>query len=155
MVMEDVRTLKTGHNEAGRGAEFSELQIFEQRLLTFDDRTGDVFEILNTEDGKDSFVVPRFVFTEGEGDTDKGMKWEWATVKDDELYMGSMGKEYTRLDGSVQNRNNLWVSVMKRTGEVNRIDWTDQFTFVRDQLGAGYPGYVTVSYTHLTLPTKA
>jgi hypothetical protein len=90
--VEPARELITKHNEAGRGAEFSELQIFDKRLLTFDDRTGDVFEILNKESGKESYVVPRFVITEGEGDTDKGMKWEWATVKDGELWMGSMGK---------------------------------------------------------------
>jgi hypothetical protein len=71
---EEARELVTGHNEAGRGAEFSELQIFNNRLLTFDDRTGDVFEIRNKPDGKSSFLVPRFVVTEGEGDTDKGMK---------------------------------------------------------------------------------
>ena len=72
--MEDsaTRTLKTKHNEAGRGAEFSELTIFEDRLLTFDDRTGDVFEILNKNSGTDSFVAPRYIITEGEGDTDKG-----------------------------------------------------------------------------------
>jgi hypothetical protein len=71
---EEAREVVTGHNEAGRGAEFSELQIFNNRLLTFDDRTGGVFEIRNKPDGKSSFVVPRFVVTEGEGDTDKGMK---------------------------------------------------------------------------------
>ncbi|MGK3743977.1 MAG: hypothetical protein ACI90V_010836 [Bacillariaceae sp.] len=105
MVMEtaDTRTLKTKHNEAGRGAEFSELTIFDGRLLTFDDRTGEVFEIMNIKDGKDSFVAPRYIITEGEGDTDKGMKWEWSTTKDGLLYMGSMGKEYTNPDGSVAN----------------------------------------------------
>jgi hypothetical protein len=71
---EEAREVVTGHNEAGRGAEFSELQIFNNRLLTFDDRSGDVFEIRNNPDGKSSFLVPRFVVTEGEGDTDKGMK---------------------------------------------------------------------------------
>lgn len=71
---EESRELITGHNEAGRGAEFSELQIFNKRLLTFDDRTGEVFEIRNKPDGKSSFLVPRYVVTEGEGDTDKGMK---------------------------------------------------------------------------------
>ena len=105
MVMEEsnTRTLITKHNEAGRGAEFSELTVFENRLLTFDDRTGEVFEIMNNQDGSDSFVAPRYVVTEGEGDTDKGMKWEWSTTKDGVLYMGSMGKEYTRPDGSIEN----------------------------------------------------
>lgn len=140
--MEPTRQLITHHNEAGRGAEFSELTIFNNRLLTFDDRTGEVFEILNHKDGKSSFVVPRFVLTEGEGDTDKGMKWEWATVKDGELYMGSMGKEYTHKDGSIANTNNLWVSILNGAGDLRRIDWVKEFTFVRNALGAQAPGYL-------------
>lgn len=140
--MEDTRTLVTKHNEAGRGAEFSELTIFDNRLLTFDDRTGDVFEIMNKKDGKDSFVAPRYVITEGEGDTDKGMKWEWSTVKDGLLYIGSMGKEYTRPDGSIENVNNLWITIMDNHGEFRRINWSDQYNFVRDALGCKAPGYL-------------
>ncbi|GKZ01339.1 hypothetical protein MPSEU_001084900 [Mayamaea pseudoterrestris] len=140
----DTRQLVTKHNEAGRGAEFSELVIFNGRLLTFDDRTGDVFEILNTPDGNDSFVVPRFVITEGNGETDKGMKWEWATVKDDELIMGSMGKEYTHQDGTVKNRNNLWVGILNARGELRREDWTSKYQVVRQALGAASPGYMII-----------
>lgn len=140
--MEPTRELVTGHNEAGRGAEFSELTIYNNRLLTFDDRTGEVFEILNTPDGKSSFVVPRFVVTEGDGDTDKGMKWEWSTVKNGELYMGSMGKEYTRPDGTIANTNNLWVSILNSRGELRRMDWQRQFNYVRKALGAENPGYL-------------
>ena len=51
ITFETPRTLVTKHNEAGRGAEFSELTIYNDRLLTFDDRTGDVFEIINNKDG--------------------------------------------------------------------------------------------------------
>ncbi|CAB9496525.1 Soluble calcium-activated nucleotidase 1 [Seminavis robusta] len=137
-----MRTLKTKHNEAGRGAEFSELTIYHNRLLTFDDRTGDVFEVLNTPNGDDSFVVPRFVITEGSGDTDKGMKWEWSTVKDDLLYMGSMGKEYTNPDGSIANTNNLWVATLSAEGVLSRIDWAKNYNVVRKALGAESPGYV-------------
>lgn len=36
------------------------------------------------------------------GRTDKGMKLEWATVKDDVLYLGSFGKEYTAPGGLVR-----------------------------------------------------
>lgn len=142
LAMEPSRELITQHNEAGRGAEFSELTIFNHRLLTFDDRTGGVFEILNSPDGKSSFVVPRFVVTEGDGDTDKGMKWEWSTVKNGELYMGSMGKEYTNSEGAVVNTNNLWISILNTRGELRRMDWERQFTYVRNALGAQYPGYL-------------
>lgn len=140
--MDSERTLKTKHNEAGRGAEFSELTVYDNRLLTFDDRTGEVFEILNTKDGKDSFVAPRYVITEGDGDTDKGMKWEWSTVKDGLLYIGSMGKEYTNSDGSIANQNNLWITIMDSHGEFRRQDWSDEFNFVRKKLGCQSPGYL-------------
>lgn len=142
MKMDKIRTMKTKHNEAGRGAEFSELTVFDNHLLTFDDRTGEIFEILNKEDGQDSFVAPRYVVTEGEGDTDKGMKWEWSTVKDGLLYIGSMGKEYTKPDGSIANVNNLWITVMDNHGEFRRMDWTPQYNFVRTKLGCISPGYV-------------
>jgi soluble calcium-activated nucleotidase 1 len=139
---EHPRELITKHNEAGRGAEFSELIIYNNRLLTFDDRTGDVFEIINNSDGTKSDVVPRFVITEGEGDCDKGMKWEWATVKDNELYMGSMGKEYTKPDGSIANENNLWIGILNARGELRRENWKDKYAIVRKALGAEAPGYI-------------
>jgi soluble calcium-activated nucleotidase 1 len=137
----DIRTLVSKHNEAGRGMELSELTLYQNRLLAFDDRTGSIFELLN-KDEKETFVVPRFVITEGDGDTDKGMKWEWATTKGDDLYIGSMGKEYTNPDGSIANTNNLWIAIINPKGEVQRKDWTEQYQFVRGLLGAQAPGYV-------------
>lgn len=139
---EDTRTLVSQHNEAGRGMELSELTIYQDRLLTFDDRTGTVYEILSENHGMESIVVPRLIITEGNGDTDKGMKWEWATVKGDDLYMGSMGKEYTNPDGSVANTNNLWIVVVNKDGQVRRKDWTEKYNLVRAKLGASSPGYM-------------
>ncbi len=141
ITFEQDRQLISAHNEAGRGMELSELTLYQNRLLAFDDRTGSVFEILNQSENE-SFVVPRFVITEGEGDTDKGMKWEWSTVKNGELYIGSMGKEYTKADGTIVNTNNLWIAVINEKGEVKRVDWTKQYNFVRKALGASAPGYV-------------
>lgn len=122
--------------------ELSELTLYNDRLLTFDDRTGNVYEILSKDGGKDSHVAPRLVITEGKGDTDKGMKWEWATNKNGYLYMGSMGKEYTNPDGSVANTNNLWIVVVNPNGQVHRQDWTAEYNFVRAALGAASPGYI-------------
>lgn len=139
---EDPRMLYSQHNEGGRGMELSELTLYKDRLLAFDDRTGTVFEVLNTDNGKQSLVVPRLVITEGDGDTDKGMKWEWATVKGNELYLGSMGKEYTHPDGTIANTNNLWIAVVDADGRVRRRDWHKEFGFVRSALGANAPGYV-------------
>lgn len=137
---EEPRKLVSQHNEAGRGMELSELTVYKDRLLSFDDRTGTVFEILSSMDGKNSYVVPRFVITEGDGDTDKGMKWEWATIKNNELIMGSMGKEFTNAAGEVENTNNLWTAVLNERGELRRDDWEDKFAFVRKLVGAAPPG---------------
>lgn len=138
---EQSRQLVSAHNEGGRGMELSELTLYQDRLLAFDDRTGSIFEVLSESDAE-SIVVPRFVITEGEGDTDKGMKWEWATEKNGDLHIGSMGKEYTRPDGSIKNTNNLWIAIVDKQGEVERIDWSRQYNFVRKELGASAPGYV-------------
>jgi soluble calcium-activated nucleotidase 1 len=138
---EEARELESAHNEAGRGMELSELTLYQDRLLAFDDRTGSIFEVLSKSDSESS-VVPRFVITEGEGDTDKGMKWEWATEKNGDLYIGSMGKEYTAPDGTIVNTNNLWIAIVNGKGEVKRVDWSREYTFVREQLGAAAPGYV-------------
>jgi len=58
------------------------------------------------------------------------------------LYIGSMGKEYTNPDGSIANTNNLWISTICPKGQITRINWTEQYTFVRKALGALSPGYV-------------
>lgn len=139
---ETTRKLTSAHNEAGRGMELSELTIYKNRLLSFDDRTGTVYEILSNPDASNSYVVPRFVITEGEGDTDKGMKWEWATVKNNELILGSMGKEFTNSKGEIENTNNLWVAILNERGELRREDWQDKFGFLRQLVGASPPGYV-------------
>lgn len=105
---------------------------------------GDVFEILNTNDGQDSYVVPRFVITEGSGETDKGMKWEWSTIKGGELYMGSMGKPYTRADGSIVNTHNLWIAIINGRGELRRENWADKYKVVQNALHANDPGYLII-----------
>jgi soluble calcium-activated nucleotidase 1 len=140
----EYRSLKTEHNEAGRGAEFSELTLYDHRLLTFDDRTGEVFEILNDSSGSNSIVVPRFIITEGDGDLAKGMKWEWSTVKDNELYIGSMGKEFSNQDGQIVNVHNLWVGIIDQQGRLRKENWEDNYLVVRKALGVEFPAYFNI-----------
>jgi soluble calcium-activated nucleotidase 1 len=118
------------HNEAGRGAELSELVLYNRKLLTFDDRTGIMFEVANFEDSgvgapgskareaDKPALIPRQLFMEGDGATDKGMKIEWATLKDGLLWIGSFGKEYTDSAGNILHANNLWVKVMSEKGVI-------------------------------------
>ena len=123
-------------SEAGRGMELSALTWFRNKLYAFDDRTGIAFEIHGSK------AIPRFIMMEGNGDNDKGQKTEWATVKDDKLYAGSFGKEYTNPDGSIKNTNNMWVSVIDSNGRVTHEDWTDRYNKLREAVGCPYPGYM-------------
>jgi len=128
--------LFTKISEAGRGMELSALVEFNRRLFTFDDRTGLAFEIVGKK------AIPRYIMMEGDGNTDKGQKTEWATVKDGKMYVGSFGKEYTNPDGSIKNTNNMWISIIDRNGVVTHEDWTDQFNKLREAVGCPYPGYM-------------
>ena len=127
----------TKFNEAGRGMELSSLLEYHNRLYSFDDRTGIVFELV-----KGNKAIPRFILMEGDGNTDKGQKTEWATVKDDSIIAGSFGKEYTNADGSIANTNNMWVSIIHNTGEITHENWADRFNKLRNAAGCPYPGYM-------------
>lgn len=59
------RSITTKLSEGGRGGEFSELALYQNRLITVDDRTGAVFELLNNAEGNQTRPVPRYIFTEG------------------------------------------------------------------------------------------
>jgi soluble calcium-activated nucleotidase 1 len=61
--------LKSAYSLAGRGMELSELTVFNGRLLTFDDRTGIVYEI------KDNIVTPWVTLTDGDGNINKGLSF--------------------------------------------------------------------------------
>ena len=128
--------LTTQLSEAGRGMELSALVEFNGRLYTFDDRTGLVFEIRGEK------AIPRHILMEGDGNTSKGQKTEWATVKDGKMYVGSFGKEYTNPDGSIKNQNNMWVSVIDSRGVITHENWTDRFNKLREAVGVPYPGYM-------------
>eukprot|EP01102_Stenamoeba_stenopodia_P008311 TRINITY_DN2380_c0_g2_i1.p1 TRINITY_DN2380_c0_g2~~TRINITY_DN2380_c0_g2_i1.p1 ORF type:complete len:256 (+),score=52.99 TRINITY_DN2380_c0_g2_i1:61-768(+) len=115
--------------------ELSELVYFEDRLLSFDDRTGIVFEIYNNE------AIPLHILMNGDGKTNKGFKTEWATVKDDHLYVGSTGKEWTA-EGVVINKHPMWVKTINTEGKVSHVDWTDVYERLRIATGTTYPGYM-------------
>lgn len=133
------------------------------KVYTFDDRSGIVYEVVHP-DATTPRAYPRHILMEGDGDTNKGFKIEWATVKDGLLYTGSFGKEYTRADGSVENTNNMWVKTIDPQGRcvclsvtpiarhpphashfwgsIRHVDWTDNYVKLRRRMGCDFPGYV-------------
>eukprot|EP01087_Luapelamoeba_hula_P007442 TRINITY_DN1824_c0_g1_i1.p1 TRINITY_DN1824_c0_g1~~TRINITY_DN1824_c0_g1_i1.p1 ORF type:complete len:423 (+),score=82.09 TRINITY_DN1824_c0_g1_i1:169-1437(+) len=123
-------------NEAGRGMELSDLTYFNGNLLTFDDRTGLVFKVIEKD------LIPWRILMDGNGKNTKGMKCEWATVKDGVLYVGSTGKEWTTGQGVFVNNNPLWVKTIDKFGNVGHEDWLDVYTKLRAATNTKMPGYL-------------
>lgn len=116
--------------------ELSELVTFNGRLLTFDDRTGIVFEMGHNN------VSPWVILTDGETISPKGFKSEWATVKNNQLFVGSMGKEWTNAAGVFENYNPMLVKVISVNGDVKTLNWVKNFKAVRSALDIEWPGYL-------------
>lgn len=128
--------LTSTYSHKGRGMELSELIVYDGKLLTFDDRSGLVYIIENDK------VVPWVILMDGNGHTTKGFKSEWVTLKDDLLYVGSMGKEWTTPGGEFQSYDPMWVKVIDMNGEVQHQLWVMQYKAVRRAIGINWPGYM-------------
>jgi soluble calcium-activated nucleotidase 1 len=131
-----VTEILSTYNDGSRGMELSELANFNDQLLTFDDRTGIVYFV---EGGK---VIPKHIIMDGNGHVDKGLKIEWATVKDSHLYVGSTGKEWTTTKGEFVNNNPQWIARIDSEGRIERLDWGQHYTALRKETGTLYPGYL-------------
>lgn len=121
--------------------ELSELQFWNGKLLAFDDRTGIIYEIISISDGYK--VLPRYVLSEGDGNSsEKGFKNEWATVKDGNLYVGSIGKEWTTPNGKIINYNPMYIKIIDANGNIRHVDWREKYEALRKVTGTTYPGYM-------------
>ncbi|ALC45803.1 CG5276 [Drosophila busckii] len=131
------KILESGFALKGRGMELSELITFDGKLLSFDDRTGLIYEISNDK------AIPWLILLDGDGHNAKGFKSEWAAVKQQTLYVGSMGKEWTTGSGEFENNNPMYVKAIKPTGEVRSLNWVDNFKQLRLQSKQiAWPGYM-------------
>ncbi|XP_053309756.1 soluble calcium-activated nucleotidase 1 [Spea bombifrons] len=122
--------------EKGRGMELSELIVFNGKLYTVDDRTGVVYRLEGNR------AVPWVILTDGDGTVDKGFKAEWMAVKDEQLYVGGLGKEWTTTTGKVLNENPEWVKVVGPRGDVQHHNWVPNYNSLRAAAGIAPPGYL-------------
>lgn len=116
--------------------ELSELVVFNGRLLTFDDRTGFIYEIVNDK------IIPWIFLSDGKGNNMKGFKSEWAAVKDQHLFVGSMGKEWTTSDGQFESNDPMFVKSVNINGEVHHLNWVNNYKTLRLTLSIKWPGYM-------------
>lgn len=128
----------TRGDKSGRGAEYSALEVFDGKLLTMDDRTGNIDELVPKEGG--GFDVKPLVDSEGkevslklgDGKKDKPLKIEWATQKGGKLVIGSTGKERTDDDSKVVHHGEMWVKTLEPgTFKVTDMDGTPAYNGLR------------------------
>eukprot|EP01120_Amphizonella_sp_Union-15-10_P012231 TRINITY_DN5399_c0_g1_i1.p1 TRINITY_DN5399_c0_g1~~TRINITY_DN5399_c0_g1_i1.p1 ORF type:complete len:300 (-),score=61.17 TRINITY_DN5399_c0_g1_i1:59-958(-) len=136
--------LKTSLNEKGRGFELSELIHFNNMLLSCDDRTGIVYELMDFQPTtKSAKAVPRYILTNGDGNKEKGFKCEWATVYRDKLYIGSVGKEWSDNKGNIVNYDPFYVKTIDAQGHIEHKDWTELYKLLREKTETSFPdGYM-------------
>eukprot|EP00040_Diaphanoeca_grandis_P003105 m.23771 g.23771 ORF g.23771 m.23771 type:complete len:406 (+) comp14349_c0_seq1:175-1392(+) len=126
-----------------RSMELSELVQYKHMLLGFCDITGLVFKI-TVKDGK-SKVLQRYAIADGDGNSAKPFKAEWATVKDGRLWVGSAGKEWTTLPPDppgIVHTDPQWVKVIDENGFISNVDWHVVYEALRTKTNTTYPGYL-------------
>ncbi|XP_072225064.1 soluble calcium-activated nucleotidase 1 isoform X2 [Leuresthes tenuis] len=127
--------LESHLSEKGRGMELSDLVVFNGKLYSVDDRTGVVYHI----DGNKA--VPWVILADGDGSVAKGFKAEWLAVKDEHLYVGGLGKEWTTTEGVFVNNNPEWVKVVGFRGDVQHENWVPKYKAMKSAAGIEPPGY--------------
>ncbi|XP_065340979.1 soluble calcium-activated nucleotidase 1 [Cloeon dipterum] len=125
----------------GRGMELSELVTFNGKLLTADDRTGVIYQILD-HGGQKPRVVPWVLLADGDGRAGKGFKSEWATCANGRLWVGGLGKEWTTSKGELVNYDPMWVKRVAPDGGVEHVDWSKNYEKIRHACGISFPGYL-------------
>ncbi|EPQ18922.1 Soluble calcium-activated nucleotidase 1 [Myotis brandtii] len=128
------RVLESHLAEKGRGMELSDLVVFNGKLYSVDDRTGVVYRI------EGNTPVPWVILSDGDGTVGKGFKAEWLAVKDERLYVGGLGKEWTTTTGEVVNENPEWVKVVGFRGSVDHENWVASYNALRAAAGIHPPG---------------
>ncbi|KAJ1489725.1 apyrase-domain-containing protein, partial [Baffinella frigidus] len=125
-------------DKSGRGAEYSALEVFDGKLLTMDDRTGDVDEIFPNQEANDADARV------GGRDEDTPLKAEWATQKAGKLVIGSTGKERTDDDSNVVHHGEMWIKTLEPgTLALTNIDGTQGYNGLRESaLGQKSVGYM-------------
>lgn len=70
-----------------------------------------------------------------------GFKAEWMAVKDEHLYIGGLGKEWTTTEGEFVNNNPEWVKVVGFRGDVQHENWVPKYKFLKSAAGIETPGW--------------
>lgn len=63
-------------------------------------------------------------------------------MKDGELWMGSIGKEWVSDTGVVLHRNPEWIKIMDTTGHIRSVNWAHAYQALNLAANTTSPGYL-------------
>eukprot|EP00501_MAST-03F_sp_TOSAG23-6_P002149 GSMAST32.ASY1.ANO1.2248.1 assembled CDS len=131
-----------------RSMELSSLANFHGSLFSVCDYTGILYRIHEKVVAYPDRVLRDGAEPESISDakthlSTKGMKAEWASVKDGELIIGSIGKEWVTALGDVLHRNAVWVKILSKDGKLRAENWNYFYESLRKATNTTYPdGYL-------------
>ncbi|CAK9035447.1 Soluble calcium-activated nucleotidase 1 (SCAN-1) (Apyrase homolog) (Putative MAPK-activating protein PM09) (Putative NF-kappa-B-activating protein 107) [Durusdinium trenchii] len=138
VVWDEELELQSSTATRNRSMELSELVLFRRLLLAFCDYSGIAYKI----DAATGKIFQRWVIADGDGNEPKPFKAEWATIKDDYLWLGSIGFEWYGPSGEILHRNTEWVKVIDFNGMIRNLDWHPVYQAIRTVTNTTLPGYL-------------
>lgn len=130
--------LKSHTATRNRSMELSELVLYDRLLIAFCDYSGIAYKI-DPNTGK---TFQRWAIADGDGNEPKPFKGEWATIKGDTIWLGSIGFEWYGADGEVVHRNAEWVKLIDTHGHIRNLNWHPVYQAIRSATNTTGPGYL-------------
>lgn len=115
--------------------ELSELIKFDNNLFALCDVTGIIYKLNQTDYSMRTKTILTFP------NTDIPFKYEWATEYKEDLYLGSIGKEWV-VNGSLIHQHAQNVAIVSKSGFVTYADWKDYYDKIRKYVNCSFPGYL-------------
>lgn len=130
--------LRSSTATKNRSMELSELVRYNRNFIAFCDYSGIAYKI-DPNTGK---TFQRWAIADGDGDEPKPFKGEWATIKDDAVWLGSIGFEWYGPNGEIMHRNPEWVKTIDGDGMVRNLNWHPVYQSIRSVTNTTLPGYL-------------
>lgn len=109
------------------------MNVFNGKIYSCGDKTGIVFELLVNDTSIDVTPVPWAILADGNSSSGKGFKCEWATVKDESLWIGGHGT----------SGGHKYLKIVSPSGQVEHVDWTQNYAKLAAAVKISSPGYLT------------
>lgn len=67
-------------------------------------------------------------------------------MKNNFLYVGSIGKEWTSSSGEFIHNNPMWIKIISPRGEVKSVNWINNYKKLRQAVNIEFPGMFLLKY---------